>query len=136
MFQSSGPANNLAVAQGEAGLTFGLASQMLDLKAKGAPVAWLVPEEGAIALPQGFQVAAGAREPQLARAFIDYALSVETQTRLAEELLLVVTNQNVTLSADKRSLVPLDNIIYLDFATLSAERGAWTDRFNREILAP
>ncbi len=135
VFQSSGPANNLMVAQGEAGITFGLASQTLDLKANGAPVEWIVPAEGAIALPQGFQVAAYAREPELARRFVDYALSVDTQTRLAEELLLVVTNENVSLSPDTAALVPLDNIIYLDFATIGAERGAWTDRFNREILA-
>lgn len=136
VFQSSGPANNLMVAQGEAGLTFGLASQTLDLASKGAPVAWHVPEEGAIALPQGFQIAAGTKEPELARAFVDYALDVETQTRLAEELLLVVTNKNVTLSPKTRELVPLDNIIYLDFETIGRERGAWTDRFNREILSP
>jgi putative spermidine/putrescine transport system substrate-binding protein len=135
VFQSSGPANNLMVAQGEAGITFGLASQTLDLKANGAPVDWIVPAEGAIALPQGFQIAAHAPEPELARRFVDYALSVETQTRLAEELLLVVTNENVVLSADTAALVPLDNIIYLDFVTIGAERGGWTDRFNREILA-
>jgi putative spermidine/putrescine transport system substrate-binding protein len=134
VFQSSGPANNLMVAQGEAGVTFGLASQTLTLKAGGAPVDWLVPTEGAIALPQGFQIAAHTREPDLARQFIDYALSVETQTRLAEELLLVVTNKNVELSPATAALVPLDNIIYMDFVTISAQRGAWTDRFNREIL--
>ena len=134
-FQSSGPANNALVAQGEAGLTFGLASQALDLEAKGAPVAWLVPQEGAIALPQGFQVAEGAREPELARRFVDYALGVEAQTRLAEELLLVVVNRDVTLDADTAELVPLDAVIYLDVAAIGAERGAWTDRFNREILA-
>ena len=136
VFQTSGPANNLMVAQGEAGITFGLASQTLDLKANGAPVEWIVPTEGAIALPQGFQVAAYAREPELARRFVDYALSVDTQTRLAEELLLVVTNKNVSLSPDTAALVLLDNIIYMDFATIGAERRAWTDRFNREILAP
>ena len=136
VFQSSGPANNLMVAQGEAGITFGLASQTLDLKANGAPVEWIVPAEGAIALPQGFQIAAQAHAPGLARRFVDYTLSVDTQTRLAEELLLVVTNKNVSLSSDTAALVPLKNIIYLDFATIGAERGAWTDRFNREILAP
>lgn len=135
VFQSSGPANNLMVAQGEAGITFGLASQTLDLKANGAPVDWIVPAEGAIALPQGFQIAAHTREPELARRFVDYALSVETQTRLAEELLLVVTNKNVVLTPDTAELVPLDNIVYLDFVTIGAQRGAWTDRFNREILA-
>jgi putative spermidine/putrescine transport system substrate-binding protein len=134
-FQSSGPANNLLVAQGEAGLTFGLASQTLDLKAKGAPVEWLVPEEGAIALPQGFQVVANAPQPELARRFVDYALSVETQTKLAEDLLLVVTNKEVELDARTAALVPLDRVVYLDVATIGAERGAWTDRFNREILA-
>lgn len=135
VFQSSGPANNLLVAQGEAGLTLGLASQSRALRADGAPVDWRVPEEGAVALPQGFQIARHTKRADLALAFLDDVLSTETQTRLAEELLLVVTNENVTLRADVAALVPLDDIIYLDFAHISEQRGAWTNRFNREILA-
>ena len=133
-FRTSGPENNNLVAQGEAGVTLALASQTRDLREKGAPVRWIVPAEGAIALPQGFQVVAGAPQAALATAFIDYALGLELQTRLARELLLVVTNRDVVLPDDVASLVPLDNILYFDFATIGERRGEWTNRFNREVL--
>ncbi|MFQ5791698.1 MAG: extracellular solute-binding protein [Acidobacteriota bacterium] len=133
-FRTSGPGNNQLVAQGEAGVTFGLANQALELKAAGAPVEWLVPSEGAIALPQGFQVVEGVPELELAWAFVNYALGTEAQTRLAHELLVVVTNKQVVLDPTIAPLVPVENILYFDFEEIGAERGAWTNRFNREIL--
>ncbi len=133
-FGTSGPANNNLVAQGEAALTLGLANQARDLKAKGAPVDWIVPSEGALALPQGFQIVERGPEPALARQFLDYTLSKETQTRLANELLLVVTNVGAVVRPELADLVPVDRVIYFDFEAIGARRGAWTDRFNREIL--
>ncbi len=133
-FGTSGPANNNLVAQGEAGVTFGLANQTRDLQAKGAPVDWIVPAEGALALPQGFQVVEGGPEPELARAFIDHVLGREAQTRFANELLLVVTNRHVAIDPEMTDLVPIDRVIYFDFEAIGAQRAVWTDRFNREIL--
>jgi putative spermidine/putrescine transport system substrate-binding protein len=133
-FRTSGPENNNLVAQGEAALTFGLANQTRDLKAKGAPVDWLVPAEGALALAQSFQIAEGSARPALARQLVDYVLGLEIQTRLANELLLVVTRRDVTLDPAVVPLVPLDNVIYLDLDAIGERRGEWTNRFNREIL--
>lgn len=134
VFRSSGPQNNLMVAQGEAGVTFGLASQTLDLQSKGAPVEWILPKEGAIALPQGFQIVAGTPSLEAARRFLDYTLSQSVQTRLAQELLLVATRRDIQLSEEVQALVPLEKILYFDLDVVGAKRGEWTDRFNREIL--
>jgi putative spermidine/putrescine transport system substrate-binding protein len=133
-YRTSGPENNNLVAQGEAGLTFGLANQTRDLKAKGAPVDWIVPAEGALALAQSFQIASRSTNPVLARRLVDYVLGTEIQTRLANELLLVVTNRDVRIDPAVAPLVPLDNIMYLDLDVIGARRGDWTNRFNREIL--
>ncbi len=133
-YRTSGPENNNLVAQGEAAVTFGLANQTRDLKANGAPVEWLVPAEGALALPQTFQVVANAPHPDLALRLVDFVLSGEVQTRLANELLLVVTNRDVTLDPDVAPLVPIDNVQYFDLTIIGAKRGEWTNRFNREIL--
>jgi putative spermidine/putrescine transport system substrate-binding protein len=133
-YKTSGPENNNLVAQGEAAVTFALANQTQDLQAKGANVDWAVPAEGAATLPQTFQVVTGAPEPDLAKAFVNYVLSTEIQTRLANELLLAVTNKNVVLDPAVAPLVPLDRLIYFDWETIGAKRGEWTNRFNREIL--
>lgn len=133
-YRTSGPENNNLVAQGEAAVTFGLANQTRDLKANGAPVEWLVPAEGALALPQSFQIVTNAPNRELALRLVDFVLSPEVQTRLANELLLVVTNRDVTLDPDVAPLVPIDNVQYFDLAIIGAKRGEWTNRFNREIL--
>lgn len=133
-YRTSGPENNNLVAQGEAAVTFGLANQTRDLAANGAPVAWIVPAEGALALPQSFQVVSGTARPDLARRLVDHVLGLDVQTRFAHELLLVVTNRDVTLDPAVAPLVPIDNILYFDLDVIGANRGAWTNRFNREIL--
>ena len=135
VFGTSGPANNDLVAQGEAGLTLGLANQARDLRATGAPVEWLVPAEGAIALPQGFQVAAGTPQAAAALAFIDYTFRTDTQTRFTNTLLLVASNGEVKPSPEVAPLVPQTNIIYLDSETMGVKRAEWTNRFNRELAA-
>jgi putative spermidine/putrescine transport system substrate-binding protein len=133
-FKASGPDNNNLVAQGEAGITFALANQTLDLKAKGANVDWLIPSDGCATLPQGYQVVEKAPEPALARAFANYMLGLEAQNKLANDLLLAATNKNVQLDAKNAPLVPLDKLIYFDWTAIGAKRGEWTNRFNREIL--
>ena len=133
-FKTSGPENNNLVAQGEAGVTFALSGQTVDLKAKGANVDWNPPTDGAATLPQTFQVAAKSAQPELARAFADFVLSKEIQTRFANELLLAVTHKDVVLDPKVAPLVPLDNLQYFDWDIIGAKRGEWTNRFNREIL--
>ena len=133
-FRTSGPENNKFVAQGEAGVTLALASQTRELKAAGATVEWIVPAEGAVALPQGFQIVAGSPQRALAQTFVNYVLSLEVQQRLANDLLMVVPHRKVVLDPVIAPFVPLDNILYLDIETIGMRRGEWTNRFNREIL--
>ncbi|MFN8523502.1 MAG: extracellular solute-binding protein [Chloroflexota bacterium] len=133
-FKTSGPDNNNLVAQGEAGVTFALASQTLELKGKGANVEWIAPSDGAATLPQTFQVVAGGPQPELARAFANYMLGAEAQGKLANDLLLAVTNKNVALDPKVAPLVPLEKLQYFDWTKIGAKRGDWTNRFNREVL--
>ncbi len=130
-FGTSGPANNQLVAQGEAWLTLGLPSQALHLAAGGAPVAWLAPEEGAAALPQGIQIVANSRNPELARAFADSMFSVEAQTLAARELRLVPARDDVPLP---EGLPAPSELLRLDFAALGELRAEWTARFRREVI--
>lgn len=130
-FGGSGPANNQWVAQGEAWLTLGLPSQARHLAAAGAPVAWLAPEEGALALPQGVQVVAGTRRPALAAAFVDHLFSQASQSVAARELGLVPARTDAPLPP---GLPAPDTLLRLDLETLGRLRPDWAARFRREIL--
>ncbi len=131
-FGASGPANNQLVAQGEAWLTLGLPSQARHLSAGGAPVAWIAPGEGAVALPQGIQIVADSPNRELARRFADYMFSREAQTVAARELQLVPAREDVPLPA---GLPAPSALLRLDIAALGELRAEWTGRFRREVLA-
>ena len=131
LFGTSGPANNQLVAQGEAWLTLGLPSQARHLADAGAPVGWLAPAEGAIALPQGIQIVAGTRRPELARAFADYMFSPEAQNVAARRLQLVPSRGDAEIPP---GLPPSAALMRLDMVTLGDLRPSWATRFRREMI--
>ena len=131
LFGTSGPAANQLVAQGEAWLTLGLPSQALHLAASGAPVGWAAPAEGALALPQGIQITAGTRRPELARAFADFMFSPEAQEAAANALLMVPSRMDVPLP---EGLPRPDQLLRFDMAALGERRAAWAARFRGEVL--
>lgn len=131
LFGTSGPANNQLVAQGEAWLTLGLPSQAGHLANEGAPVGWVAPAEGAIALPQGIQIVAGTRRPELARAFADYMFSRAAQDAAAQQLQLIPSRADAEIPPD---LPPPDALMRLDMVTLGDLRPSWATRFRREMI--
>lgn len=77
--------------------------------------------------------------PELAQMFIEYALSVETQTAYAEEIFFGPTNSMVELTesaaADTiNSPEEVASLLSLDWPYLIAQRAEWTERWNKEIL--
>ncbi len=131
VFGTSGPANNQLVAQGEAWVTLGLPAQARQLAAAGAPVGWAAPAEGAIALPQGIQVVAGARSAERARAFAVRMFAPEAQSVAARELLLIPSRMDVELPA---GLPAAGDVLWFDMAALGRLRPAWAQRFRRQIV--
>ena len=130
-FGTSGPANNQLVAQGEAWLTLGLPSQARRLAESGAPIGWIAPEEGAIALPQGVQIVRGVRRRELAEAFVDHMFSLEAQVVAATALELVPSRSGVTLPP---GLPAPEALLRFDLETIGRLRPEWAARFRREIL--
>ena len=58
----------------------------LEWKAKGAPVAFVVPEAGMPATPETWGLPTGGPHPNAARLFIDWLLSPLGQTAIEENL--------------------------------------------------
>lgn len=82
---------------------------------------------------------ANSPNPELAKMFIEYALSEDTQKAYAEEIYFGPTNRNVELSesaaADTiNSPDEVDSLLQLDWPWLIAQRPEWTERWNKEIL--
>lgn len=70
------------VAQGIGCLTVGAQGRVLESKANGGDIEFVIPDEGTAAQGLPLYVPAGAPHPNLAHAFIDFALSEESQQKL------------------------------------------------------
>jgi iron(III) transport system substrate-binding protein len=91
-----------AVAAGEVAITAFSSKRILDLKAQGAPVDYVVPEEGACVPTLEGAVLKAAPHPNAAQVFADWIMSEEAQS---------ILNQSVTPA---RSNVPGATVDFAD----------------------
>lgn len=111
----------------------------LQLKAKGVDIEFAPIETGAPAWRTALCITKGAPQPAMALQYIDSHLAVEVQNALqGAPYFFVPTNRRVPLSkviADAIGQKPdgTNSLVYLDWAVINEQRGAWIDRFNREI---
>lgn len=82
---------------------------------------------------------ANSPNPELAKMFIEYALSAETQKAYAEEIYFGPTNSTVELSESAAADTintpeEVESLLALDWPWLIEQRAEWTERWNKEIL--
>jgi putative spermidine/putrescine transport system substrate-binding protein len=99
---------------------------------KGNPVGVVFPEEGSLASPAVAQVVSGTQRKELAERFIDRYLQPEVQLQWAKNFYLTVFNERVEIPEELRSRIA-SKIVFFDAAEIARRRGAWVDRWIREI---
>ena len=115
--------------QGEATLIGGMIGlNAIERKVKGAPVDFLLPSEGGMAMPTGIAKVTGAPEPELANLFINDMLGA-WQKQIAEAALAFPTNTTVAAPAG----MPAGTIFVPDWAYVSEQRKGWVERWDREM---
>lgn len=110
------------------------------MKARGIPVEFAVPKEGAIGFKTTIHIVENSSNAELAFALIEAALSPEVQTKLMEEPYLIVpTNTKVKMIGAVASELAKDTaelkkkFVFQDWKKINEQRSQWIDRFNREI---
>lgn len=110
------------------------------LKARGVPVEFVAPKEGAIAFKTTIHIVKNTPVKELAVKLIEAALSPEVQTRLMEAPYLIVpTNTKVRMTGEIAKVLARDTddlkkkFVFQDWKTINQNRQAWIERFNREI---
>ncbi|MDB5817500.1 MAG: transporter substrate-binding protein [Rhizobacter sp.] len=128
--------------QGQIDISPGNFNAIQILKARGVPVEFVAPKEGAIAFKTSVHIVKNSPNKALAVALIDTALSVEVQTKLMQEPYLVVpTNSKVKMTGEIAKVLAKDQadmkkkFVFQDWKTINKNRSAWTDQFNRDIKA-
>ncbi len=100
----------------------------------GGPVAIVYPEDGTSALADGMALVKGAPNPEAGKAFIDWALSKETQELAVQELGRRPIRTDVAPSGD---LTPMSEIELIDYdITWAADnRDAFIAKWNELLLS-
>jgi putative spermidine/putrescine transport system substrate-binding protein len=110
------------------------------LKARGVPVEFVAPKEGAIAFKTTIHVVKNSPNREMAFRLIEAALSPEVQTRLMNSPYLIVpTNTKVAMTGEIAKVLAKDHadmkskFVFQDWAAINRQRSAWIERFNRDI---
>jgi putative spermidine/putrescine transport system substrate-binding protein len=126
--------------QGQIDISPGNFNAIQILKARGVPVEFAVPKEGAIGFKTTIHIVKNSSNAELAFALIEAALSPDVQTKLMEAPYLIVpTNTKVKMTGEiARELAkdPTDlkkKFVFQDWKKINEQRSQWIERFNREI---
>ena len=110
------------------------------LKARGVPVEFVAPKEGAIAFKTTIHIVKNTPNKELAFKLIEAALSPEVQGKLMESpYLIVTTNTKVKMGGEVAKALAKDHadmkkkFVFQDWVEINKQRSAWIEKFNREI---
>jgi putative spermidine/putrescine transport system substrate-binding protein len=125
------------LADGTAALAFHGISGALDMISRKLPVAYAIPDPVYYS-PTAMGVMKNGPNPAGARAFVNWWISRDVQSYRAETYGQTVMNSTVQLSPAAAAKLPskekLSKLVEVDYTTVLANRQAWTDRLQREIL--
>ncbi len=126
--------------QGQIDISPGNFNAIQLLKARGVAVEFVAPKEGAIAFKTTIHVVKNSPNRDLAVALIEAAMSPEVQTQLMQAPYLIVpTNTKVKMEGEIAKVLAKDHaemkkrFVFQDWKKINEQRGAWIERFNREV---
>ena len=110
------------------------------LKARGVPVEFVAPKEGAIAFKTTIHIVKNTPLKELAFKLIEASLSPEVQGKLMDSPYLIVpTNTKVKMGGEVAKVLAADHaemkkkFVFQDWAEINKQRSAWIEKFNRDI---
>jgi len=128
--------------QGQIDISPGNFNAIQILKARGVPVEFLAPKEGAIGFKTTIHIVKNSANADLAFALIEAAISPPVQKTLMEAPYLIVpTNSKVPMTGEIAKVLaksPEDlkkKFVFQDWKKINEQRPHWIERFNREINA-
>lgn len=129
-----------ALTNGEAAVGLLYKSQTYTVLNQGGKVEWVFPTEGAISYLSGTGIAKNSKNKALAEQYVNATIDPSTQGWVADVFNYGGTHPDTlaTLPVELQERVQFSDeevkrIIDLDHEFISANRGEWTDRWNRVI---
>jgi putative spermidine/putrescine transport system substrate-binding protein len=126
--------------QGQVDIAPGNFNAIQILKARGVPVEFVAPKEGAIAFKTTIHMVKNSPNKELAFKLIEAAISPEVQEKLmGSPYLIVPTNTKVKMGGEIAKVLAKDTddlkkkFVFQDWAAINKQRSAWIEKFNRDI---
>lgn len=109
-----------------------------NLKKTGKPLKWVVPKEGQLGVMNVLAIPKGAKNADLAEQLIDFWLSRDVQTALANDLVDSPINRNARPRADALDGLTfgaeqIDSLTFMKPDMVVRERAGWVNQWNRMI---
>ncbi len=124
--------------QAELGVGWNARAQLYSAQSNGK-MAVVLPDEGSIFQINMIEAVKGSKQPEAARAFIDYALGTEAQTAFTDRMFYAPTNASATPSAAalaRTAATPerMAKMLDVDWMILAKMRDKLGDEWRRRVL--
>lgn len=125
------------VERGEVAVAPQFALRVSALLRSNTGVVRVTPKEGVPASLYDLVITKHCKDPALAKRYIDFVLSKESQTALATALLATPVHRGVTLPADVADKVMSDTskLVFLDNDYIASKQVEWLTKWERQIQA-
>jgi iron(III) transport system substrate-binding protein len=133
-YYGSGSLMFQAVGRQEAAISFMVLNSIIDNKIKNnMPLEVIDAHSGSPVITDGIALIRGAKRPQAARAFIEFAGSAETQALLANTFNRLPTNPDALAESPAWMAETKFKIMDVDWQDLAAKQSAWMQKWDAEI---
>lgn len=110
----------------------------LNLKKTGKPLKWVVPTEGQVGMMNVMSIVKGTKNADLAHQLIDFWLSAEVQTALANDLADSPINRNAKPKPEAAEALTwgreqIGSLVFMKPELVARERAGWVTQWNRMI---
>lgn len=124
--------------QNEAWIAANVDGRVLALKGKNFPVEMVHAREGVPQVGVRLELIKGAKHPNLAHEFINWALSPEMQAIVATDMGLGPVNRNTKVDAKVAENIifgaeRISKLVQFDYNVVVRDFSNWIDRWNREL---
>lgn len=132
-YYNSGSQHFQAVGKGEAPVSYGVHSAIIQNRDKNnLPLEIVIPEDGAVLIPDGVAAINKAPHPAAAAAFVEFVGSEEVQAMLANQFQRYPVLKAATKQGPDWMQVEM-TAMDIDWAKLSEKEGEWIQKWEDEI---
>lgn len=127
-----------AFTTGEVNITVFMDINMPGLMESGLNMVWVDAAEGSFAAPATVNVVKGCQNPELAQLFVEYMISDEVQSRVAETMNEAPVNKNATMPEELKTYLAfgedaMSALKQFDETYIASAKDGWIDTFQRTV---